>query len=266
MCLLTNFIKLYQVLSCAGRCCYYYHGVPRNITDMSCNPEGSRISWVCQVYSPHDSSSTLSVKWYKSVTEETARKYGQEITEVIGKYDFSTQRASAPISNNQSIVNGLILDIFELTILEFDSNTDDGYYWCQLLINDTCLEPSDFGHITLNPSLTRLCELSPLDIVEFNLPQVCALQSQCTGMVQSSTTQVEKGASTANEEQTTSHSGLTNSPLDEQSQIMSMVIILYVVIGVLVLIILLLLLVILAFIVHTARNHKTFKLQRRMSK
>ena len=67
----------------------------------------------------------------------------------------------------------------------------------------------------------------------------------------------------ASQEQTTSHGGQTNSPLDEQSQVMSMVIVLYIIIGVLVLIILLLLLVILAFIVHTTRNRKTFKLQQR---
>ena len=205
-----------------GQCCYYYHGVPNNVTMMSCNPEGSTIRWNCQVYSPHDPNTDLSVKWYRSTTEEIAREWGEMISEMSGKYTFSTSRASLAVNDSQSLVDGLFLDVFILTIDNFNSTVDDGYYWCQMVINDSCLEPSDIGHIALNPSVMNSCSFSQFDFIEFEMPQVCAEKSPCTTEV------------TKTEQVTTTLRSKTTSPTDttaSPSAARTMTTVLYAVIG-----------------------------------
>ena len=234
-----------------GQCCYYYHGVPNNVTMMSCNPEGSTIRWNCQVYSPHDPNTDLSVKWYRSTTEEIARERGELITEVSGKYTFSMSRATSAVNDSQSLVDGLFLDVFILTIDNFNSTVDDGYYWCQMVINDSCLEPSDIGHIALNPSVMNSCSISRFDFIEFEMPQVCAEESPCTTEMTKVTTTIRS--------KTTSPTDTTTSP----SEARTMTTVLYAVIGVLAFIIILLLLVIVAFTVYTVRNHMVYTLKQK---
>ena len=234
-----------------GQCCYYYHGVPNNVTMMSCNPEGSTIRWNCQVYSPHDPSTDLSVKWYRSTTEEIARERGEMISEMSGKYTFSTSRASLAVNDSQSLVDGLFLNVFVLTVDNFNSTVDDGYYWCQMVINDSCLEPSDFGHIALNPSVIKNCNFNSFDFIKFKMPQVCATESPSIAEV----TATDKCTPTTGLK-TTSPTDTTTSPSDAKT--MSQTIILYAVIGVLAFIVVLLLLVIMVFTVYTVRNHMVY--------
>ena len=245
-------------LLCIDQCCYFYDGVPKNVTTVSCTPEGIRITWTCQAYSPPNTN--LSVKWYRSATEDKARKEGELISEIDGIYQFDATHALSPFMNNQSIVDGLFLNVFELIVENFSTSKDDGYYWCQLVVNDSCLEPSDFGHITFNRSFTDTCSLSALETVEYKSPQVCALESQCN----ITTTKTEHVMTTIDGKQT--QSTYTTTAADSNStspQSIGMVVILYAVIGALIVVVLLLLLVVVAFIVYTARNHKVYDIKPR---
>ena len=122
---------------------------------MPCNPQGSTITWECQVYSPHDEYTNLSVMWYKSATGVSTREEGNLIQESKGgRHTFLALQASSAVNDSLSVVHGLFLDVFRLTVNTFDTSIDDGYYWCQIVVNDTCLQPSNIGRIASHSHLT----------------------------------------------------------------------------------------------------------------
>ena len=257
-------IQIIYIISYTDQCCYYYHGVPANVTSMPCNPDGSTIIWECQVYSPHDLDTSLSVEWYRSTSEVPIREEGELITEMKGgRYTSSVTRATSPLNDSQSVVNGLFLDVFQLTIHSFDNSIDGGYYWCQMVVNDTtCLQPSDIGYITPSSVLTRNCSFTLLDFVAFEMPQVCARISSCTR----ETTTTEAGPITSTQTQgqtTTSTLGTTSAASNTSESGIMTVVILYAVIGIMAFIIVLLLSVIVAFSVYTIRNHRIFEIKQK---
>ena len=255
------------IISYVDQCCYYYHGVPKNVTSMSCNPDGSTITWECQVYSPRDPGTSLYVKWYRSDSGVSVREEGELITEGKGgRYDFSVTRATSPaLNDSQMIVNGLFLDHFLLTIRNYNSSVDGGYYWCQMIVNDTiCLQPSNAGQIPLSSVSLRNCSFSSFDFIEFVMPQVCAMRSSCT-IREVTTTDSETGPPfTSTKRQTASSTLDATSVADDisnTSESGTMAVTLYAVIGVLAFIIAVLLLVIVAFVVITVRNHRVYEIK-----
>ena len=79
--------------------------------------------------------------------------------------DNTTQRYELTIEQSQQTVggskvpdtiNGLYIEYFRLRIIDFAVD-DNGYYWCQIVVNDTCLQPSAYGHISVTTSLPRNC-------------------------------------------------------------------------------------------------------------
>ena len=241
-----------MIISYADQCCYYYHGVPKNVTSMPCNPDGSTITWECQVYSPHDPGTSLSVKWYRSASEMSIREEGELITERKGgRYTFSVTRATSPLDDSQMIVNGLFLDHFQLTIHSYNSSIDGGYYWCQMAVNDTtCIQPSDTGRI---PPSSRNCSFSSFDFIEFEMPQVCARRSSCTRKVTVMTTEAEPPITSTQGQTTSSSLSTTFAANNNISESGTMAVAFYAVIRVLAFITVILLLVIVALVVHTVQ-------------
>ena len=187
------------------------------------------------------------------------REEGELISKKRGKYTFTALPASSAVNDSQNVVNGLFLGVFRLAISNFDSNTDEGYYWCQMVINDTtCLQPSDVGCITTNSLLTRTCNFSPLDFIEFEMPQVCARRSQCT--TEPITTEARPITSTQRKN-TNTLSSTTSAANNSTFESSMTTVILYAIIGVLVFIVIVLLLVTMVFTIHTVRNHRVFEIK-----
>ena len=186
----------------------------------------------------------------------SVREEGELITERKGgRYTFSVTRATSPVNDSQMIVNGLFLDLFQLTIHNYNSSIDGGYYWCQMVINDTiCLQPSDIGRIPPSSDPTRSCSFNSFAFVDFEMPRVCAIRSSCTREVMIT----DSATSTPSQGQTASSSlgtTFTASNADIESESGAMAVALYAVIGVLVFVIAILLIIIVGFVVHTLRNH-----------
>ena len=223
------------------RCCYYYSIVPKNVTTVSCNPQGMDINWLCQIYSPHSDNTNLSVQWYKAALGTVDTVEGELLSELSGKYSFTTSRRSLTV--NQSTLNGLFSDEFLFTIHNFNSSNDDGYYWCQIVANGSCpLEPSSTGYVALDQFPVEKCVYSLLDFIDPTTPQICAEGTLC---------RAEQQTTIANEEVVNSHTTVKVS-----NSIISMTVILYGVIGGLFCIIIFLLLIIIACSVCNIRNHK----------
>ena len=119
-----------------NECCYGYASVPRN--DTFCVPNGEQVNLLCGIFNPHDNFTNLTVTWFRSTTEDTSIVH--EIPTTSNEYNF-TKFISA---NSLSVINcshELYRDRFSLTILRFTQH-NNGYYWCQLSINNTLVQPS----------------------------------------------------------------------------------------------------------------------------
>ena len=258
ICVIVSHVDLDQ-------CCYYYHGVPKNVTSMPCNPDGSTITWECQVYSPRDPGTNLSVKWYRSASGVSVREEGELIAGGKGaRYSFSVTQAMSPLNDSQMIVNGLFLDHFLLTIRNYDSSIDGGYYWCQMVVNDTiCLLPSNVGHIPPSSVSVRNCSFNSFDFIQFEMPRVCAMRSSCTREVVTTNLETEPPLTSAQGQRTSSTLGITSvvDDISNTSESGMMAVTLYAVIGVLAFIIAVLLLVIVAFVVITVKNHRVYEIK-----
>jgi hypothetical protein len=194
----------------------------------------------------------------------SVREEGELILERKGgRYTFSVTRATSPLNDSQMIVNGLFLDHFQLTIHDYESSIDGGYYWCQIVVNDTtCLQPSDIGRIPQSSVPTRNCTFNSFDFIEFEMPQVCARRSSCTREVMTidSTT---GPPTTSSQGQTTSSTLATTFAASNniESGSGTMAVTFYAVIGILAVVVVILLLIIVAFIVHTVRNHRVYEVK-----
>ena len=119
-------------------CCYSYASVPRN--DTICVPEGEQVDLHCIIINPHDNFINLTVTWFRSTTEDMSEF--NEIPATSDEYGFSNFDSNTV--NSLSVINcshELYRDTFLLIINHFTQNKT-GYYWCQLSINDTLVQPS----------------------------------------------------------------------------------------------------------------------------
>ena len=99
---------------------------------------------------------------------------GELLSELSGKYSFTIDRQVLAV-NNHSELNGLFWDRFVLTIHNFNSSTDDGYYWCQIVANGTCpLEPSPTGYLALDQFPVEKCPYNLFDFTDPVVPPICA--------------------------------------------------------------------------------------------
>ncbi len=115
-------------------CCYSYASVPR--IDTFCVPYGGQVNLQCAIINPHDNFTNLTVTWFKSITEDIS--IFNEIPATSEGIFSSRANISVPAT---TCSHELYRDTFFLTIHRFNRNKN-GYYWCQLSINDTLVQPS----------------------------------------------------------------------------------------------------------------------------
>ena len=126
-----------KVLSDCTDCqsCYLYGSVPRN--DTNCVPEGSQVSLLYIVYNPRDPFTNLMVKWFRSSSDVTS---AMEVSPSESDEYFFLRHNSSTSTRN-SPCGPLYSDRFSLYISNFTTDKN-GYYWCQILINGSFLQPS----------------------------------------------------------------------------------------------------------------------------
>ena len=121
-------------------CCYSYASVPRN--DTFCVPEGGQVNLNCIIVNPHDNFTDLTVTWFRSTTEDTS--IFDEIPATSEEYrliSFVSERADTSLSVIYCSNHELYRDTFLLMIDSF-TGQKNGYYWYQLSINNTLVQPS----------------------------------------------------------------------------------------------------------------------------
>ena len=116
---------------------------------------------------------------------------GELLLDLSSKYSFTITRQSL-VTNNQSELNGLFWDEFVLTIHNFNSSTDNGYYWCQIVANGTCpLEPSPTGYLALDQFPVEKCPYNLFDFIDSVVPPICAEGMLCHAEEQTTLARVD---------------------------------------------------------------------------
>ena len=133
---------LYLLFCTDGQCCYLYGSVPRN--DSNCVPENGQFTLQYIVYNPHDPFTDLTVRWFRSM-DVTRATLSMEViaTNIPGEYDLARFYSSLAVNTNCTH-GSLYKDFFALIIHNFTTDSD-GYYWCQIVINDSYLQPSQYA-------------------------------------------------------------------------------------------------------------------------
>ena len=140
-------------------CCYKYQHSPGNLI---CNPQGqpSAVVLVCNIYSPNGSD--VTVRWYRSTQEHLTRVQGEFIT---NGYNDNITRNLLPFSSLISSHHNRIIENFNESL--------NGFYWCQIEVNNTCLQPSPYGRIIFNSSSENNCS-SDNTVMRTHVPPLCA--------------------------------------------------------------------------------------------
>jgi len=134
-----------------GNCSFYYFIQPPSTID--CNPLGINVPLTCGVYISHNNPTT--VRWYWTQCGDSAGVDGTLITEGFPGYSLNAVSSTDPIVNGMFI--GLFYEQYRLTILSFSASYV-GYYWCQIVINDTVLlKPSQILNISVPDTSSSQC-------------------------------------------------------------------------------------------------------------
>ena len=117
-------------------CCYIYGSVPRN--DTNCVPEGEQLFLHYTIYNPHENFTNMTVTWYRSTTKDRST---YEILPTSSEfYHYATHHSSISIQETNCSLS-LYRDVYGIVINNFTSEKN-GYYWCQLAVNNTFVQPS----------------------------------------------------------------------------------------------------------------------------
>ena len=118
-------------------CCYLYGSFPRN--DSNCVPQGDQLTHMCTVYNPRDEFTNLTVRWLRQRTDSVEGGAMPYLTEIVnlmqGVHELIVFRP--PLNSSRACTHGVLY----MTIHNFTAS-DNGYYWCQAMVNDSYLQPS----------------------------------------------------------------------------------------------------------------------------
>ena len=140
----------------AGDCCYYYRSFPSN------QGQPSAVVLGCGIFRPNGSD--VTVRWYRSTQEHLARVQGDGYDE---DYDIGGLLS----------FRGLFFSFHNRMIENFNESLN-GFYWCRIEVNNTCLQPSPYGCIIFNSSSENNC--SSDNTLHSLVPHLCANNSNWT--------------------------------------------------------------------------------------
>ena len=158
-------------------CNYYYQKVPTNATNRTCNVmEGGSASFGC---GGRGICNTFSVLWFKHTIEGSIRINDVSQTDILrpsDKYNILT-------SHSQAAANGHCNIGTTLTIYRFN-HSDNGYYWCLIVSNNSCLlQPSPRGYVavdeTTNEHSCTFERLLPIPICAENAISQASEEMEC---------------------------------------------------------------------------------------
>ena len=121
------------------QCCYFYGSAPHN--ESNCIPDGQQVQFHCVIHNPRDTFTNLSVRWFRRSNISTPAEDIADIQSAESEYIFLRYNQRISSLRRNCTQGRLYADIFALIINNFNTSKD-GYYWCNILVNNSFLEPS----------------------------------------------------------------------------------------------------------------------------
>ena len=152
--MITVLVKL-NIYTITDECCYIYSSVPYN--DTNCIPEGGQLVLNYIIYNPHDNFTNVSVIWFRSGTKD--RSTYELLPTFSEEYQYATLHRSLASSVDGLGTNcslSLYRDTYSIVIHNFTTKKN-GYYWCQLAINNTYTQPSHYALFYAGQSNSMVC-------------------------------------------------------------------------------------------------------------
>ena len=107
--------------------------------------EGQPLILNYNVKNPHDNFTNLAVRWFRNQNADRAAWSTSEITEILNEYQFMNITASYAKNATDNCTYSLLYnDAFTLNIFNFSSDKN-GYYWCQIYVNNSVSQPSQYA-------------------------------------------------------------------------------------------------------------------------
>ena len=129
MCISILLFKLQWYFVVTDECCYIYGSIANDRNN--CVPEGRQFNLNFIIYNPHDNFTNLTVRWFRNTAATVNMLIDDELsTTMLGDFPLSIHELTGNCSSD------LYRDTFMLSIVNFTID-QNGYYWCQLVINDT---------------------------------------------------------------------------------------------------------------------------------
>ena len=135
---------------------------------------------------PHDVNNNPvgRVRWHRSLDLVTS----EEVTAATDKYVFNDLHFSELVQTGDFA--GLYNDLYVLSIINI-SSSDNGYYWCQIISDQTCLSPSPYVNISVVTATKDKCSFT------HQHSPVCAVTTNVTCDHQSSEVMISPTATQA---------------------------------------------------------------------
>ena len=130
-------------------CCYMYSITPGNLT---CNPQEQpqTVALQCDILAPDTSG--VRVKWWYS-SENRIGSAGVLINTIVPDFNISgTKNCSSPFNDLFTATASMLIPNF--------TSTYNGYYWCQMVVNSTSLQPSPTRWISFSNTSEVNCTCS----------------------------------------------------------------------------------------------------------
>ena len=117
----------------------------RDSNDSNCVPENEQFTLQYIVYNLRDPFTNLTVRWFRSMDVTRAISSTEVITtNILGGYADSSNVVTNSTFDTNCTRGLLYKDTFFLVIHNFTTDKD-GYYWCQIVVNDSYLQLSQYA-------------------------------------------------------------------------------------------------------------------------
>ena len=137
-----------SIIIILDECCYIYGSIPKN--EVNCVPEGESLTLTYIIFNPHDNFTNLTVTWFRSIEDDITSTFEILSTDYYDHHSSSTvpveQNLVPPVTNCSL---DIYRDTFSITLNSFTGN-ESGYYWCQMSINNSYVQPSHRAFFYIN--------------------------------------------------------------------------------------------------------------------
>ena len=111
-----------------------------------------------------------------NASDNVIRENGEYINSSADPVKYQSTAIVTSVTQNNNNFDGCCFADF-LLLNNYFSPSDNGFYWCQIVVNSRPLEPSSYAYISLSPEMSSVSErrgCTVTDLTHHLIPEHCA--------------------------------------------------------------------------------------------